>query len=98
MSLKNHKSAVLLLFLIANIFSNYAQNIKGKIVSDTSEPVPFATIQIGADYGVISNDEGNFSISTAGFQPSDSVTISCLGYEKIGLKLEEFTSQDFVLK
>jgi len=78
-------------------FVGHSQIVKGKITNGNSEPVPFATIQIGPDYGVISNDEGNFSIVTSNFKATDSVTISCLGYEKIGLQLKEFKSKDYIL-
>ena len=89
-----------LLFLFAMIIFNYyglAQTVKGKIQNQKNEAIPFATIQIGEDYGVISNDEGNFSIVTSGFKASDSVTISCLGYEKLGMQLQEFSSQNYTL-
>ncbi len=74
-----------------------AQSINGKIINEKDEPIPFATIQIGDDYGVISNDEGNFTIATSGFNPTDSVTISCLGYEKLGMQLQEFSSKNYVM-
>ncbi len=91
-------SVILLFFLVATTFSSYGQQVKGKILSEKSEPIPFATIQIGENYGVISNDEGNFSIVTSGFKASDSVTISCLGFEKTGLVLKDFISKDYILK
>lgn len=74
-----------------------AQSINGKITNEKNEPIPFATVQIGTDYGVISNDEGNFSIVTTGFNPTDSVTISCLGYEKLGMQLQEFSSKKYIM-
>lgn len=94
---QNAKYASILLFLLT-ICSGFSQQITGKIISEKSQPIPFATIQIGENYGVISNDEGNFSIVTSGFQPTDSVKISCLGYEKLGLVLKDFTSKDYILK
>ena len=97
MSQKNIKYLSLLLFLLT-ICSSFSQQVTGKIISKKSQPIPFATIQIGKDYGVISNDEGNFSIVTTGFQPTDSVKISCLGYEKLGFVLKDFSSKDYVLE
>ena len=94
---KKQTTYLLLLFCLTIFTSNYAQSVKGKILDSKSEPIPFATIQIGEDYGVISNDEGNFSIVTSKFKPSDSVTISCLGYEKLGLQVQEFSSKNYIL-
>ncbi|WP_223035073.1 carboxypeptidase-like regulatory domain-containing protein [Hanstruepera marina] len=98
MTFRNINLIYSLLFLLTFTLSSFSQSISGKILSEKSEPIPFATIQIGENYGVISNDEGNFSISTADFKATDSVTISCLGYEKLGMQLQEFISQDYILK
>ncbi|PNQ72357.1 hypothetical protein C1T31_12485 [Hanstruepera neustonica] len=95
-----HKRITSTLFTYCYLFfsvSLFAQSINGKITNEKDEPIPFATIQIGDDYGVISNDEGNFSIATSGFKPTDSVTISCLGYEKLGMQLQEFSSKDYIM-
>lgn len=97
MTIKNTNLLTIIVFTLTSTLAGLAQNVSGKILSVKSEPIPFATIQIGDNYGVISNDEGNFSIATVGFNPTDSVTISCLGYEKVGLQLQEFTSNDYVL-
>ena len=86
---------VISFLLMPNILK--AQSINGKITNEKNEPIPFATVQIGTDYGVISNDEGNFSIVTTGFNPTDSVTISCLGYEKLGMQLQEFSSKKYIM-
>lgn len=94
---KNLSPILLTSCIFCLTLSSIAQNIKGKILNEQSEPIAFATIQIGDDYGVISNDEGNFSIAVSNFKPTDSVTISCLGYEKLGFQLQEFTSQDYTL-
>ncbi|WP_417238618.1 carboxypeptidase-like regulatory domain-containing protein [Bizionia sp.] len=78
-------------------FSNFGQTVTGKILDTKNEPIPFATIQIGEDYGVISNDEGNFNMRVSGFQSTDSVYISCMGYEKLGFQVQEFESKEYVL-
>ncbi|WP_055445006.1 carboxypeptidase-like regulatory domain-containing protein [Lacinutrix himadriensis] len=85
------------LFVILFQITTQAQTVSGKVLSSTNEEIPFATIQIGSDYGVISNEEGSFSIETKGFTATDSVTISCLGFEKNAFILENFTSKEYVL-
>ena len=89
----------ILLFLFGIIYftNTFSQSISGKIISDSNEPISFATVQIGNSYGVITNEEGNFTIDTKGFKENDTVTISCLGYEKNAMLLKQFTSQNYVL-
>src|SRR5690606_970407 len=91
------KKSLTILCLFGSIYSNFAQQVAGKVLTKTNEPIPFATIQIGPNYGVITNEEGSFSIETEGFKASDSVYISCLGFERKGLVLEEFSSKTYKL-
>src|SRR5690554_1470150 len=91
------KKSLTILCLFGSICSNFAQQISGKVLTKTNEPIPFATIQIGENHGVITNEEGSFSIETEGFKASDSVYISCMGFEKIGLELQEFSSKTYKL-
>ncbi|WP_338734068.1 carboxypeptidase-like regulatory domain-containing protein [Mangrovimonas cancribranchiae] len=86
-----------LLAFLCSIFS-FAQEISGKVLSDSKEPIPFATVQIGDGYGVITNEEGNFSINKTNFKETDSVKISCLGYEKLGMLVKDFSSSNYTLK
>ncbi len=51
------------------------------IDAETQEPVPSATIASSAYNGVISNEEGVFSIFIENTQLADSLSISCLGYK-----------------
>ncbi|GGG49759.1 carboxypeptidase-like regulatory domain-containing protein [Bizionia arctica] len=91
------KTTLTILFIFGFIYFGFSQQVSGKVLTKSNEPIPFATIQIGPNYGVITNEEGNFSIETQGFTASDSVYISCLGYEKIGLLLQEFSSKEYKL-
>jgi hypothetical protein len=91
------KNSLTFLFLISSIYFGFAQQVSGKVLTIANEPIPYATIQIGENYGVITNEEGSFSIETEGFKASDSVHISCLGYEKKGMQLQEFSSKVYKL-
>lgn len=51
------------------------------IDAETQESIPFATIASSDYNGVISNEEGVFSIYIKNVQPTDSLSISCLGYK-----------------
>ena len=92
-TIKSLLTSLILLFGV----TSFAQSIAGKVLSDKEEPISYATVQIGEHFGVITNEEGSFSINTTGFEPTDSVKISCMGYEKIGMLLNEFESQDYHL-
>jgi hypothetical protein len=91
------KKYLTILFIFGYIYFGFAQQISGKVLTISNEPIPFATVQIGTNYGVITNEEGSFSIETEGFKASDSVYISCLGFEKQGLQLHEFASKEYKL-
>ncbi|EGV42027.1 carboxypeptidase-like regulatory domain-containing protein [Bizionia argentinensis JUB59] len=97
MLFKNIKQTLFSVLIFVCSLSSLSQTIRGKILDTHNIPIPFATIQIGDDYGVISNDEGNFTIHTSSFQDKDSVHISCMGYEKIGFQVQEFQSKNYTL-
>lgn len=61
------------LYLQGQTLSGYVRDM------DTKEAIPYATVQIGASYGTIANEEGGFSLSLTGI-PRDSVLVSSLGY------------------
>ena len=86
-----------LFILICNSTLVVSQSVSGKVISKSNEAIPYATIQIGENHGVISNEEGSFSIDTQGFSEKDSVTISCLGFEKLSFILENFKSKEYIL-
>lgn len=89
---------LLSLLAILNFAIVHSQSISGKVLSANNEIIPYATIQIGSNYGVITNDEGDFTILTKGFDSNEFVKISCLGFESVQLELSDFTSKDYVLK
>lgn len=76
----------------------FSQIITGAILDKNTQPIAYATIQINTDFGVLSNEEGSFSIDTEKFKPTDSVFISYLGYKKIRFLLKDFTSKDYTLE
>lgn len=53
------------------------------IDANTGKPVPFATIVLkNSELGVISNAEGNFRIKKSPNLLSDSLIVTCIGYDK----------------
>ncbi len=78
----------ILLFLLSG--SIYAQTISSVIVdSQTNEPIPFATITVSAYNGVMSNEEGRFSISVEDPKPTDSLSVMCMGYQTLQLPVDK---------
>lgn len=85
-----------LLFALCYTLSG-AQNIRGTILEkDTQETIPFTTVQLGKNYGVISNSEGKFNIDTTRTQSSDSLKISSMGFETHQLALKDFKDNDSI--
>ena len=87
-------------FIFATIFffakNASAQSTSGTLVDkSTQETIPFATVQLGENYGVITNQEGNFNINTMGFVENDSLVFSSMGYETKSISLKDF-KQDTV--
>lgn len=79
--------------LFVATFSVYSQTYSSKVIDQkTNEPVPYATIQLSENNGIITNEEGNFSFVWE--QPvtaTDSIYISSMGYEKTSIALEKLT-------
>jgi len=81
------KGIIGLIFLSLLISNTYSQTISSKVIDKkTNEPIPYATIQITKDQGIITNEEGVFSITIENTSTqNDSIYISSMGYEKKGI-------------
>ncbi len=85
------------ILLFGASFSLVAQNLSGSIFSkSTQEPIPFAEITLGKNYGVISNTEGKFSINTEKATPTDSLKFYSLGYAPKKIAVKDFNDQDAI--
>ncbi|MDN3666277.1 carboxypeptidase-like regulatory domain-containing protein [Algibacter miyuki] len=80
------------LFTFLSFFGFSQESIHAKILdSVTQKPIPFATISINDNSGVISNSNGDFQINLRGkFSKTDSLKIRCLGYQT-----KQFLAQNF---
>lgn len=87
---------ILAFFLIS--YNAISQTITGKIVDSDNNPIPYVTLQIGSNYGVITNEEGVFTLETDNFSESDMVSISCLGYKSEEFQLSSFNKEKYVLE
>ncbi|WP_303319027.1 carboxypeptidase-like regulatory domain-containing protein [Flavivirga abyssicola] len=90
------KLVLLVAFLLAG-FCIHSQNITAKLIDrKTKTPIPYATIKTGKFSGVISNEEGYFSINSEDIQ-NNTVMISCLGYQNKTLSIADIESLNFII-
>lgn len=86
----------ILLFFLCFCTTLLSQNITGKLIDKvTKNPIPYANIKTGTYAGVISNDEGFFTISSE--DATKSITISCMGYENITLTIKDIKALNYVI-
>lgn len=84
-------------FLLNSLWGQ-AQTLTSIVVdSATQKPIPYVTVQLN-NKGVITNEEGRFSFQlNKSIQPTDSLTISCIGYASIKKPLDQFAEKVIVL-
>ena len=69
-----------------------AQVLKGKVVdASTQEPIGYATVQLSSTYGVITNQEGFFSLLQKEFSDESLIHISHIGYEEIKIAIKDLS-------
>lgn len=90
------------LFLFFLVFSTFtavqAQNLNAIILDSLSkEPIPYATVLLNKR-GVITNEEGRFTFILDGaLKETDSLFISCIGYESVAKPLLTFETNSILL-
>lgn len=97
LTIKNNKykqMRQLLTFLILSMYYFFisavqSQTISSKIVDQkTEEPIPYATVQVSEHNGLVTNEEGRFTLSLGQIPKGvDSLYISSVGYDKKGIAL-----------
>ncbi len=92
--------ALFAMLCFASTASFSQQSISAKIIDSTARtPIPFATIALDDNTGVISNDFGEFNITiNKEITSKDSLSISCLGYEKKQIAIKNFSDSLIVLR
>lgn len=78
-------------FVFICTINTHSQEMNAKIIdSITKEPVPYATV-IFNKKGMISNEDGRFSfLFSNDTNPTDSLVISCIGFETFSKPLNKF--------
>lgn len=89
------KYFLLTIIIFYTSFSLLAQNITAKIIDkNTKLPIPYAAIKIDEFNGVISNEEGFFTLNS---KNKGQITITCLGYKSKSLSIEDLISNKNVI-
>ena len=88
---------ILLLFYIPTFL--LAQNYSGQVLdSITKQPIPFVAIQLeGTSTGVISNDDGRFSLYLENPEDNYLLNISCMGYTTASVSLRDLKNNDGII-
>ncbi|MFK7811924.1 MAG: carboxypeptidase-like regulatory domain-containing protein [Maribacter sp.] len=88
------------LFLLSLLMSSLgqAQTLTSVIVDSASlKPIPYVTLQLKKKW-VVTNEEGRFTFQLDNtIQPTDSLSISCIGYATISKPLNQFTENQILL-
>jgi len=89
------KTLFLLFFVTMFSFSGLAQTLSGEVYNrDTGEPVPYANIGIiGKNLGTASDENGRYSINLQGIGDTDTLGISCIGFEFRKISVGEIRNQ-----
>ena len=79
-------SKLIYAFLLTSL-SIHCQSISSRVVdTKTNEGIPYATVQFSEHSGIITNEEGRFSINlNPGLEQQDSIYISSMGYKKTAI-------------
>ncbi|HEX9828092.1 MAG TPA: carboxypeptidase-like regulatory domain-containing protein, partial [Flavobacteriaceae bacterium] len=89
------KYFLLAIVLFLNSALLISQNIVVKVVDEnTKAPIAFAAVKIDDFNGVISNEEGFFTLNTENL---DAVTITCLGYKSKVLSIDDIIVNNNVI-
>ncbi|WP_166964330.1 carboxypeptidase-like regulatory domain-containing protein [Yeosuana marina] len=90
------KHLIPLLFIVLGSVSVYSQNITVKLIdANTKKSIPYANIKTGDYSGVISNEEGYFTLHDVANDAQ--ITISCLGYKNKNITVKDIKSFNFII-
>lgn len=72
------------------------QSLTAKVIDNNNNPIPFATVQTGENSGVITNEEGFFTINL-----EDTITnelkLSCMGFSSLTISIDDIKANDYII-
>ena len=82
------------IFLITTVL--FGQSLTAKVVDSNNNPIPFATVQTDENSGVITNEEGFFTIDLKDVA-SNEITFSCLGFASRSISIEAIKNNNNII-
>lgn len=88
------KVIILLSFICSHFIT--AQNLTAKVVDKNNNPIAFATVQTSQNSGVITNEEGYFTILLEN-TVNNELIFSCLGFTTTTVAIEDIINNDYIV-
>lgn len=85
------------LTLLLFTLNGTAQIVTAKVVDEQQQPIEYVSIQLGPEYGVVSNAEGAFTIDLSKKGTADKVVFSSIGYKTIAVAVSDFTGGTYTM-
>ena len=87
-----------IVILVTILFTNVliAQNLTAKVVDANGNPIAFATVQTSKNTGVITNEEGYFTINVQD-AINKELTFSCLGFTTTTIAIDTIANNDYII-
>ncbi|MFD0933053.1 carboxypeptidase-like regulatory domain-containing protein [Psychroflexus salinarum] len=91
------KSCFTLAFFLLLSIQFSAQSLRGRVVeASNKQGIPFVTVQLGDNYGVISNAEGYFVLQRKTTDSITPVIFSSMGFESVEIPLKDFEDNQVI--
>lgn len=94
-----HMKHLYIFLIFSSLYTNAQESIHARLLDSVSmQSIPYATISINDDSGVISNENGGFLLYLSkNVSQNDSLKIRCLGYETKQFLIEKFKDSIIIL-
>ncbi|MFD0962450.1 carboxypeptidase-like regulatory domain-containing protein [Pseudofulvibacter geojedonensis] len=95
-----NRFSIFLCFLLAGYTISAQTTIAAKVIdTDSKDPIPFLTVKYAEGKGVVTNEEGDFSITiNEDIKETDSIQLSYMGYGKKSFAIKGFNLSTIELK
>ncbi len=84
------------IFAILIVNFTFGQSLTAKVIDTNNNPIPFATVQTDENSGVITNEEGFFTINLEDLR-SNEITLSCLGFASLTISIDDIKSNNSLI-
>ena len=87
---------IFILFLFLSSFISFSQSLTARVVDANNNPIAFATVQTSDNTGVITNEEGYFTINSEDIT-NNELTFSCLGFTTLTISIDKIKENDYII-